>query len=81
MGLFCVKKLSSVIKVDKINKNINSILPQEKSDLCQKYIYKIKNMEILNDKMIEEIRDISNDEKLEIILAYNEILIYITSIM
>jgi hypothetical protein len=37
-------------------------------------------MEPLTDEMIQEIRDIPNDEKLEIIRVYNEILIYITNI-
>lgn len=49
-----------------INHNIN--------DLCRKYVHEVRNMKILDKEMINNIRDMSNEDKMEIIIAFNDII-------
>ncbi len=43
------------------------------SDLCRKYVHDVRNMKSLDKEMINNIRNMSNEEKMEIIIALNDV--------
>jgi hypothetical protein len=51
------------------------------SDLCRKYMHDIRNMKTLDNEMINNIRNMSNEEKMVIILAYNDVVENINSVV
>ena len=62
----CGENLIQNCKEDKItNKN--------GSDLFIKYLHDIRNMKTLDKEMIKNIRNMSNEEKMYIILSFNDV--------
>jgi hypothetical protein len=49
--------------------------------LYNKYIHDIRNMRSLNKEMINNIRNMSNEEKMDIIIMFNDMIEYINSIL
>ena len=47
------------------------------SDLCKKYIHEIRNMKLLDKGMLSNIRDMSHEEKMDIIISLNDVIEYI----
>jgi hypothetical protein len=43
------------------------------TDLFRKYVDDIRNMKRLDKEMINNIRNMSNEEKMEIIIAFNDV--------
>ena len=43
------------------------------NSLFRKYLHDIRNMQILDKEMINKIRSMSNEEKMEIIIAFNDV--------
>lgn len=43
------------------------------TNLFRKYIHDIRNMQTLNTEMINNIRHMSNEEKMQIIIVFNDI--------
>ena len=50
-------------------------------DLCKKYIHEIRNIKILDEEMINNIRNMSNEDKMDIIISFNDILDYLIKII
>lgn len=51
------------------------------SDLFYKYIHDIRNMIYLDDEMIKNIHDMSNENKMDIIIVFNTIVNALTEII
>jgi hypothetical protein len=51
------------------------------NDLFKKYIHDIRNMKVLNKEMINNIRIMSNEKKMDIIIALNDIVEYLNSVI
>jgi hypothetical protein len=45
----------------------------ESTALMRKYTHEIRNMRYLNTEMLDDIRNMTNDDKFEIILLFNEV--------
>jgi hypothetical protein len=43
------------------------------TDLFRKYVHDVRNMKRLDKEMINNIRNMSNEEKMEIIIAFNDV--------
>ena len=43
-------------------------------DLCKKYIHEIRNIKILDEEMINNILNMSNEDKMDIIISFNHII-------
>jgi len=43
------------------------------NSLFRKYLHDIRNIKILDKEMINNIRSMSNEEKMEIIIAFNDV--------
>ena len=63
-------------KCGKDNKE-DTMINYNDNDLFRKYIHDIRNMKILDKEMINNIRNMSNEEKIEIIIALNDNIEYI----
>lgn len=50
-------------------------------DLCKKYIHEIRNIKILDEEMINNIRNMSNEDKMDIIISFNDVLDYLIKII
>jgi len=48
------------------------------SDLCKKYMHDIRNVKSLDEEMINNVRNMLNEEKMNIIISFNEMLKYFT---
>ena len=46
----------------------DKMLNNNATDLCKKYIHEIRNMNLLDKEMINNIRNMSNEEKMNIIV-------------
>ena len=57
------------------NKNNNT------TDLCKRYIHDIRNIRPLDKEMINNIRNMSNEEKMNIIITFNDIIEYLKDII
>ncbi len=62
----------------KINKKVNN---EKNGILLKQYIHYIRNMRYLNKEMINDIRNMSDEEKMEIIILYNDIIDSIANII
>lgn len=51
----------------------DKITNQNDTDLFIKYLHDIRNMKTLNKEMINNIRNMSNEEKMDIILSFNNV--------
>lgn len=51
------------------------------SDLCKTYIHEIRNIKPLDKEMINNIRYMSNEEKMNIIISLNSIVEYVKGIL
>jgi hypothetical protein len=61
-------------KEDKIT-NYNS------TDLFKKYLHEIRNLKTLDKEMIINIRSMSNEEKIDIIILFNDIVSNLNSLL
>lgn len=82
MGL-CNSKINRNVGIeltisDASNKNIDTRENEKDKQLAETYIYEIKNMNILTDSMIDNINNMSSEDKQQIIVTYNSILKYIS---
>lgn len=59
----------------------DKIINHNANDLCKRYIHEIRNMKPLDKEMINNIRNMSNEEKMNIIISFNDILEYTKSIL
>ena len=50
-------------------------------DLCKKYIHEIRNIKILDEEMINNIRNMSNEDKMDIIISFNDVVDYLIKII
>jgi len=55
-----------------MKKNVNTKIYNSNS-LFIKYLHHIRNMKTLDNEIINNIRDMSNEEKMEIIILFNDI--------
>jgi hypothetical protein len=53
-------------KEDKITNNVN--------DLFKMYLHDIRNLKILDKEMINNIRNMSNEDKMDIIITLNDVI-------
>jgi hypothetical protein len=51
------------------------------TDLCKRYMHEIRNMKPLDTEMINNIRNMSNEEKMNIIISLNEMIKYVKDIV
>ena len=51
------------------------------TDLCKRYIHEIRNMKSLDKEMINNIHNMSNEEKMNIIITFNEMIEYVKDIL
>jgi len=51
----------------------NNIINHNASDLCKKYIKNIKNLIKIDEEMINNIRNMSNEDKMDIIIEFNNV--------
>jgi len=51
----------------------NNIINHNASDLCKKYIENIKNLIKIDEEMINNIRNMSNEDKMDIIIKFNNV--------
>jgi len=63
------------IKNDESIKNNNN-----DDDLLNKYICHIKNMKSFNEEVLRDINNMSNEDRLEILITYNNMIEYIESL-
>ena len=49
--------------------------------LCKIYIHEIRNMKSLDKEMINNIHNMSNEEKMNIIITFNEMIEYVKDIL
>lgn len=79
MGL-CNSKINriDVIITDGSNENIDIRENEQDKQLTETYIYEIKNMNILTHDMIDNINNMSSEDKQKIIVTYNSIIKYIS---
>jgi hypothetical protein len=52
----------------------NNIINDNASELCKKYIENIKNLIKIDEKMINNIRNMSNEDKMDIIIEFNNVI-------
>jgi len=52
----------------------NNIINRNASDLCKKYIENIKNLIKIDEEMINNIRNMSNEDKMDIIIEFNNVI-------
>lgn len=52
----------------------NKIVNDDNTNLCKLYICEIRNIKLLRDEMINNIRHMSHEDKMNIIIAFNDIL-------
>ena len=52
-----------------------------KTDLYKRYIHDIRNIKPLDKEMINNIRNMSNEEKMNIIISLNDVVEYIKGIL
>uniref|UniRef100_A0A6C0EUX1 Uncharacterized protein n=1 Tax=viral metagenome TaxID=1070528 RepID=A0A6C0EUX1_9ZZZZ len=56
----------------------DKIINHNTNDLCKKYINIIRrNMRALDKEMINNIKNMSNEEKMDIIISFNEVVMYL----
>jgi len=51
------------------------------TDLFKKYVHDIRNMKSLDKEMINNIRNMSNEEKMTIIIAFNDVVENLISVL
>ena len=61
-------------------KNDESIKNNNDDDLLNKYICHIKNMKSFNKEILTDINNMSNEDRLEILITYNNMIEYIESL-
>ena len=59
----------------------DKIINHNATDLCKKYIHEIRNIKPLDKEMINNIRNMSNEEKINIIITFNEMIRYLKDIL
>lgn len=59
----------------------DKIINHNASDLCKRCIHDIRNIKSLDKVMINNIRNMSNEEKMNIIISFNEVLEYVKEIL
>jgi hypothetical protein len=57
--------------------NVNKLIDNNSSDLFKKYIHDIRNVKTLDEEMINNVCNMSNKEKIAIIMAFNDVVEYI----
>ena len=63
-------------KEDKMLNNNNN-----NTDLYKRYIHEIRNIKPLDKEMINNIRNMSNEEKMNIIISLNDVVEYVKDIL
>ena len=56
-----------------LNHTENKIINHNASDLCKKYITNIKNLIKIDKEMINNISNMSNEDKMDIIIEFNNV--------
>ena len=51
----------------------NKVINHNASDLCKKYIQNIKNLITIDEEIINNIRNMSNEDKMYIIIEFNNV--------
>ena len=51
----------------------DKIINHNATDLCKKYIHEIRNIKPLDKEMINNIRNMSNKDKMDIIIEFNDV--------
>jgi hypothetical protein len=51
----------------------DNLTTDNKSEIFKKYLHDIRNMRVLDDEMINNIRTMSNEDKMEIIILFNDV--------
>ncbi len=69
-----IKKIFNYIMEKNIIKNNDAIIMYSTSKLFTKYLYDIKNIQTLNEEMINNIRNMTSEEKMDIIIALNDVI-------
>ena len=59
----------------------DKIINHNATDLCKKYIHEIRNIKPLDKEMINNIRNMSNEEKINIIITFNEMIRHLKDIL
>jgi hypothetical protein len=57
--------------------NIDKVINNEDHQLVDTYICKIRNLLILTNEEISQIKNMSNEDKTKLILSYNEVMKYV----
>ena len=71
------EELNLMLDEDKDCKE-DKIINHNTNDLCKKYINIIRrNMRALDKEMINNIKNMSNEEKMDIIISFNEVVMYL----
>ena len=55
------------------NVNEDTLTTHNKSEIFKKYLHEIRNLKVLDDEMINNIRTMKNEEKMEIIVLFNDV--------
>ena len=61
--------------------NEDKLTNHNASDLFKRYIHDIRNFKPLDKEMIDNIRNMSNQEKMEIIISFNDVIGYVKDIL
>ena len=59
----------------------DKIINHNNTYLCKRYIHEIRNMKPLDKEMINNIRNMSNEEKINIIISLNDVIKYVKDIL
>jgi hypothetical protein len=57
------------------------IINHNTNNLFKKYLHNIRNMKTLDKEMINNVCNMSNEEKIDIIIAFNDILEYVITFL
>lgn len=57
------------------------IIKDSTSDIINNYIHDIRNMKVLNKEILNNIENMSNDDKMRIIIIYNDVIKYVNSVL
>jgi hypothetical protein len=54
--------------------------PNKNNELLNQSMYNIKNMKSLNEEVLTDINNMSNEDRLEILITYNNMIEYVESV-
>jgi len=59
----------------------DKLINHNTTNLCKMYIHDIRNMKPLDKEMINNIRKMTNEEKINIIISFNEMINYVKDML